>query len=354
MPEIIFKKRRGEIVDLFAVLCMYSISPSLSPILKAYRITVDPYLVYSYDSLCSQIDKNAKSLRPFFSKKDGNVLDGSIFHKMSQMILAREDLLMPDIIDFFRKMGPDMFLAEMFRIMDGKPESAKYEYIKIVNDDALTRAFLARLNCTVRERYAISAFRKYKEYEFDKFITFLEKFHQAVREEHSLNRDNIMRYTDWLQYRLNPKHPEFIFNNPGILVDDYLSYSKIIVTVSLFPPYSCNAVTKDDTVVVSFGVGAYLPYANKCYKKQSNIRDNACDMRDNIMRVLVDTPMRLMEIAYNLSTSSADIKYHMGILEKNGFIKRIRINNLEHFALSQSGIEFIKDRPITECVDTVI
>lgn len=354
MPEIIFKKRRGEIVDFFIVLWMYSLSPSLGPILKAYRIKADPYLHYSYDRLCSQIDEHAKSLKPLFSKIDGSVFDGSIFHKMTQMILAREELLMPDIIRYFRKMGPDMFLAEMFRIMDGKPESAKRDYIKIVKDDALARAFLARQNCTVRERYAISAFRKYKEYEFEQFISFIENFHKAVEMEHRRNSEKIMRYTDWLQYRLNPNHPEFIFNNQGILLQDYLSYDKIIVTVSLFPPYSSNAVTKGNNVVVGFGVGAFQTYAQRRYEKQSSIRDNPCDMRENVMKILIDQPMRLRDIADSLSTSPPDIKYHMGILEKNGFIKRVRINNLENFALTKEGEAFIKDKQSAEIFNTKI
>lgn len=346
MPEIIFKKRRGAVADMFNVLCMYSVSPSLRAILKSYQISVDPYLHYSYEKICSFIDDNVKMLKPFFVKNVNSPDEGSIFHKMTQMIMIREDLLIKDVLAYFRKMRPEYFLAEFFRITDEKPESMRREYLRIVRDRQLTKEFLARQNFTVREVCAIKAFHNDLDFEYECFIDFIEKLYAVVEREHNRNSEQIMRYTDWLQYRFNPKHKEYIFNNPEITLDKLKDCEKIITTVSLFPPYSCNRLFNGKNAIVCFGVGAFMPYARKCYTRQDVLKNNLCEMRENVLRVLLNGPIRLLDIAECLHTSSADVKYHLGVLEKNGFIKRVRVNERELFSLNKAGIEFAKEKNV--------
>lgn len=346
MPEIIFKKRRGVVADLFTVLWMYSVSPSLNAFFQSYQVVVDPYLHYSYDKICSFINENVKDLKPFFMKNANALDEGSIFHKMTQMIMVREDLLIRDVLDYFRNMRPEYFLADVFRIMDGKPKSERSEYVRIAREKVLTKEFLARQNCTVRETYAIRAFQNNLEFEYECFIDFIAKLYRVVEQEHSRNRDQIMRYTDWLQYRFNPAHEEYIFNNPQISLEKIPDCDKIITTVSLFPPYSCNRLYDGKNAIVCFGIGAFMPYARKCYDKQDSMKNKPCEMRENVIRVLLAEPKRLLDIADLLGTSSADIKYHMGILEKNGLVKRVRVRERELFMLNEAGITFAQEKNI--------
>ena len=342
MSAIIFKKKRGEVIDVFAVLCMYAISSSLSALFRGYSVKPDPALCDSYARLCDFIDDNVKTLRPFFVKRENSVYDGSIFHKMTQMILAQEELLMSDVLKFFRRMGPDLFLAEIFRLTDGKPESFRQEYLEIAKDPKRTDRFLSEQNYTVREYRAIKAFQREKEFEFDCFIQFLEKLHKRVVREHRINSEMIFRYTDWLQYRLLPEKAGFIFEDPYFTFKDMENFDRVIVTVSLFPPYSCNRVIKENLAVLSFGVGALAPDSYKYYRKQIKKRSNLRGMRENILQTLAKTPMRLSDLAESLNTSSADISYHLNSLEKEGFIKRIRVREKELFSLCDSGSELLK------------
>lgn len=342
MSAIIFKKKRGEVIDVFNVLCMYAISSSLPALFRGYSVKPDPALCDSYARLCEFIDDNVKTLRPFFVKRENSVYDGSIFHKMTQMILAQDDLFMSDVLNFFRRMGPDLFLAEIFRLTDGKPESFRQEYLNIAKDPALTDRFLSEQNYTVREYRAIKAFQREKEFEFDCFIQFLEKLHKRVVREHRINSEMIFRYTDWLQYRLIPSCGYFVLEDPNLGFSDLSNFDKIIVTVSLFPPYSSNQLVKEKVAVVSFGVGAFVPEAHKYYRRQIKKRSNSCGMRGNVLYTLSEKPMRLSELAEVLNTSSADISYHLNSLEKEGFIKRIRIREKELFSLCDSGMDFLQ------------
>lgn len=342
MSAIIFKKKRGEVIDVFNVLCMYSHSPSLYAIFRGYNVKPDPALCDSYARLCKFIDDNVKTLRPFFVKRENSVYDGSIFHKMTQMILAQDDLFMSDVLNFFRRMGSDLFLAEIFRLTDGKPESFRQEYLEIAKDPKRTDRFLSEQNYTVREYRAIKAFQREKEFEFDCFIQFLEKLHKRVVREHRINSEMIFRYTDWLQYRLFPEKAGFIFDDPYFTFKDMDNFESIIVTVSLFPPYSCNRLVKENIVVLSFGVGALVQDAYKYYRNQVGMRKSSCGMRENILRALTESDMRLLDLAEFLNTSSADVSYHLGYLEQNGFIKRVRVREKELFTLCDSGMDFLQ------------
>ena len=136
MPKIIYRKRRGIIADLFTVLWMYSISPSLLAIFRGYNMKPSDALCDSYARICDFIDKNVKQLRPFFVKVADSPNEGSIFHKMTQMLIVQEELTIFDLLDFFRKMSPQYFLAEIFRITANAPERERSKYLKLVSSHA--------------------------------------------------------------------------------------------------------------------------------------------------------------------------------------------------------------------------
>ncbi|MBQ8164468.1 MAG: winged helix-turn-helix transcriptional regulator [Clostridia bacterium] len=344
MPEIIFKKRRGIVLDLFTVLWMYSTSSSLSAFFKSYNVTPSPDICDSYARICDFIDKNAKELKPFFVKSVNAPDEGSIFHKMTQMLMTQEELLIRDVLNYFRKMSPQFFLAEIFRITEGQPESEREKYLDIVNSHAAVMRFIKSQNYTVREKRAIRYFYEDGEFAYKEFISFIEKLYYVIDGEYKVNDERISRYTEWLKGRLIPDREDYLLESEEFTSRISALGEKIIVTVSMFPPYSLNRLTGKNLSVLCFGIGAYSQYAESCYKKQDYLKDNHCEMRTNVILSLAAGPKRLVDMADELGTSSADISYHIGVLEKNSFVKRVRINGKEHFELIKNGFDFIEKR----------
>ena len=337
MAAIIYKRQRGIITDLFSMLGLYSKASSLEGLCKSYNMKADTGLCESYSNLYSFIDDNIKELKPFFVKSPNAQDEGSIFHKMTQMLLVSDNLDIKDVIDFFKGMDHKFFLAEVFRLTDGTPGSERQKYIEIVEDKNATDEFLNRQNYTVREKRAIHNFRKGGAVAYESFLQFIKSLYSMIRKEHVRNEEKLTRYMDWVQYRLNESKDDFLFKDciEYKHIKDSGCDGTIIVTVCLFPPFSAQLACKDDIFIACLGYGAFTNYSCKCVEKQKKRKANDSSIRTDIMNLLQENPMRLSEVAKILDISQARVSYHMRILEEGMFIKRIRFNGREHFALGE-------------------
>jgi len=343
MPEIIFRKRRGIMADLFAVLCMYSMASTLPAFFRGYNIKPSEELCDSYARIYDFIDKNVKELKPFFIKSADSPEEGSIFHKMTQMLIVKEDLTINDLMNFFYDMSPQYFLAEIFRITDNQPESERGRYLRLIKSHEEVVNFLKTHNYTSRERCAIKYFYEDGDIAYEKFVSFIEKLYHIVEREHNVNDVRLSRYIDWLQYKLIPGREGYLFESESFLSRIKLLSDKIIVTVCLFPPYSVNCLDGDKISTLCFGIGAFSSYAESYYRKQDMKRENPCAMRVKVLFALANGPKRLLDIANEIGTSSADVSYHIGALEKISFIKRVRVGKVEHFQLIGKGLDFVNE-----------
>ncbi|MBE7064620.1 MAG: winged helix-turn-helix transcriptional regulator [Ruminococcaceae bacterium] len=342
MPEIKFIKRRGITADLFNVLCMYAYSPSLNAVFRGYNIKPSDYLCESYARICDFIDNNVKEFKPFFVKSADSPEDGSIFHKITQMLMVRDEVTIFDLLGCFRKMTPKYFLAEIFRITENRPDSERWKYLRMLDNHDEVVEFIKTQNYTSREKTAIKYFYEGGDVAYKYFISFIEKLYKVVELEHKINEEKLFLYTEWLKERLKPGKDGYLFELDSFISRMNIRNDRFIVTVCLFPPYSVNCLDGPDCSVLCIGIGAFSEYAEHHYNLQDSKRENPCEMRIQVLKTLNDSPKRLMEIADELDTCSAEISYHIGALEKNGFIKRARKDGLEHFEVLSKGKNFIE------------
>ncbi len=328
---------------MFTTLSLYTVSSSLDVIYKHYNIKVDSDICDSYLRIYSFLDDNIKDLKPFFAKSPYAQNEGSLFCKFAFPLMFYETLSVSDVVAFFYKMDYVVFLSEIFRLTDAQPVSERAKYRDIVLSKEKTDEFLDRQNYTVREKRAIRRFRVDGDLAYKRFIKFIEKLFLLVEKEHSIHDEKLMRYSDWILTRV-AKNQSFLFKDADLFgyTEESFSAETMILTVGLFPPYSTHLMRCHDGIVVYLGYGAYTESARKAKIKNRKMAKQVSKVRMDLLSILEYGPKRLCDIATLMGTSSADISYHINFLECNLYIKRVRLNDCEHFALTDSAVEWLQ------------